>query len=115
MMKTATVDVKAKILNANALNKKNYIIIDSINVLPKYEKDVIIIQTSNKIEKLIKQKYRNRIYIHGIIAYAMTDFEEKVLLATGFRKIKDVEDNIMLFELSKEDIDDYYLRKDKKK
>jgi len=90
-------------------NKKTYIIFESINVKKEYEKDETVNLICRKISSFIKQKHRQRIYIHGILGYAMTEFEENVYISLGFRKLKELDERIILYELPEEDIKEYYL------
>ncbi len=92
-------------------NKKSYILIESINVKKEYEKDETIKLICKKIDSFIKIKQRQRIYIHGIIAFAVSKFEEDVYLSLGFKKIKSFEDDTSIYELSEEDIRLYFLNK----
>jgi len=79
-------------------NRKTYILIESINVKKEYEKNEIIDLIVNKIRYFIKNKYRKRVYIHGIIGLALTNFEKSVYESFGFNKIKEIE-NGCIYEL----------------
>lgn len=85
-------------------NRKSYIVIESINIRSSYEKDETIKLISKRIKYFIKDKYRKRIYIHGILGIALTDFEKKVFDDAYFNKVKDLEDNITLYELDESKI-----------
>ena len=52
-------------------------------------------------------KKNRKIYIHGIIGYAITNFENEVYKNLNFNKVKDLKDNITLYELDDEDIKKY--------
>ena len=93
-------------------NKKTYLIFESINVKKEYEKDQTINLICRKIASFIKQKQRQRIYIHGILGYAMTEFEENVYISLGFRKVKELDERIILYELPEDDIKEFYLNED---
>lgn len=90
-------------------NRKAYIVFESINVKKEYEKEQTINMICKKISSFIKQKQRQRIYIHGILGFALTEFEENVYLSLGFTKIKDLGERIKLYELSEDDVKEIYL------
>ena len=79
-------------------NRKNYILIESVNVKKEYEKEQTINLICKKIVSFINIKYRKKIYIHGILGIALTDFENKVYNELGFNIIKDL-DSIKIYEL----------------
>ena len=93
-------------------NRKNYVIFESINVKKEYEKDQTVNMICRKIASFIKQKQRQRIYIHGILGYAMTEFEENVYISLGFKKIKELDERIKLYELESDDIKEIFLNED---
>ena len=84
-------------------NRKSYLLFESINVRKEYDKDQTIELIVKKINSFIKAKYRKKIYIHGIIGFALTDFEKKVYNSLGFTKVKTIDNNIDLYELSDTD------------
>ena len=86
-------------------NRKTYLLIESINVSHNYEQEETIKLINKKIRSFIKAKYRQRIYIHGIIGIALTDFEKKVFDSCNFKKIKDLENNLSMYELDNENIE----------
>ena len=88
-------------------NKKSYLIIESINVKKEYEKDKTIELIDKKLKSFLKMKKNRKIYIHGIIGYAITNFENEVYKNLNFNKVKDLKDNITLYELDEEDIKKY--------
>jgi hypothetical protein len=88
-------------------NKKSYLIIESINVKNEYEKDKTIELIDKKLKSFLKMKKNRKIYIHGIIGYAITNFENEVYKNLNFNKVKDLKDNITLYELDEEDIKKY--------
>lgn len=85
-------------------NKKAYIVIETINARKEYEKDETIELINKKIKSFIKIKHRQRIYIHGILGYAINDFERKIYESLEFDKIKELDDNITLYELNENKI-----------
>ena len=93
-------------------NRKSYIIIESINVKKEYEKDQTVNLICRKLASFIKQKQRQRIYIHGILGYAITEFEENVYISLGFKKIKDLDERIKLYEIDEDDIKEIFLNED---
>ena len=94
------------------VNKKNYLLIESIHVKKEYEKDQTIDIIFKKISSFIRLKHNKRIYIHGILAFALSDFENKIYKSLNFREAKKL-DNITIYELNKEEINNLYLKKNK--
>ena len=92
-------------------NKKEYLIIESINVKKEYEKEQTIDLICKKLINLIKSKNQKRIYIYGIISFTVTDFEESIYKKLNFNKIKDLDNNVKLYEITREEIKKYYLTK----
>jgi len=92
-------------------NKKSYLLIETINVKKEYEKEQTIKLICKKIDSFIKIKQRQRIYIHGILGFAVSKFEEEVYLTLGFKKIRSLDDNTSLYELNEDDIRMYFLNK----
>lgn len=80
-------------------NKKSYILIESINIKESYQKEEAISLINKKINNFIKIKKRQRIYIHGILAIGLTEFQKKIYEESNFVKIKEYEDGIVLYEL----------------
>ena len=79
--------------------RKSYILIESINVKKEYEKEQTMDLIYKKLKSFINIKHRQRIYIHGIISFATSDFEKKIYEEMKFIKIKDVQDGESLYEL----------------
>ena len=90
------------------VNRKNYLLIESINIKKEYEKDESIQLIYKKIKSFIIIKYRQRIYIHGIIFFATSDFEKKICEYMNFNKIKELEDNTYVYELDFNKIKELY-------
>lgn len=83
-------------------NKKAYVLIDSININKQYENDKAVELIDRKIKSFIKMKKNRKIYIHGILGNALTDFEKNVYEHMEFKKI-DIKDNdLSLYELNLE-------------
>ncbi|MBR2712638.1 MAG: YgjV family protein [Bacilli bacterium] len=96
-------------LDINKINKfksgkKSYLIMESINIKKEYEKEESIDLIYKKIKHLINIKHRQRIYIHGIIGIAINEFENSIYKKMDFNKIKDINNNISLYELNEEQI-----------
>ena len=85
-------------------NKKTYILIESINVKKEYEKEQTIELINKKIINFIKVKRRQRIYIHGIIGVGLSSFEKEIYENMNYTKIRNLKDNIILYEMSYKDI-----------
>ena len=84
--------------------KKSYIVFESININKAYEKQEAIELIKKKISSFLKSKKKRKIYIHGMLGYAITDFENEVYTSLNFKKIKNLKDNITLYELDEESI-----------
>ncbi len=80
-------------------NKKTYILIESINIKPEFDKEETIELINKKLHNFIKLKRRQRIYIHGLLGIGLTSFQKELYEKIGFNKIKKYKDNINLYEL----------------
>ena len=87
--------------------RKSYVIIETINVKKEYDKEQTVELITKKLIRFINAKYRQRIYVHGILGFALNDLEENIYKSMGFTKLKDLEDNIKLYELNEDDIKSY--------
>ena len=85
-------------------NRKSYIIIESININKKYASEEAIVLIDKKFRSFLRLKHSRKIYIHGILGYALTDFEKQVYECLGFTKVKKLEDKIVLYELDSDRI-----------
>ena len=85
-------------------NKKNYLLIESINIKKEYEKEESIKLISKKIKNFIKLKHKQRVYIKEIIFFATSDFEKNICEYMNFNKIKEMDNNTYIYELSTETI-----------
>lgn len=99
-------------LDINKINKfksgrKSYLVIESINIKKEFEKEESIDLIIKKIKYLLNLKHRQRIFIHGIIGIAINEFENNVYQKMGFIKIKDIDNNISLYELNEDQIKKY--------
>ena len=80
-------------------NKKTYILIESINIKSEFDKEETIELINKKIHNFIKTKKRQRIYIHGLLGIGLTSFQKELYEKIGFDKIKELKDDINLYEL----------------
>lgn len=85
-------------------NRKSFVVIETINVKKEYKKEQTVDLIIKKLNSFIKAKHRQRIFIHGILGYAIDEFEEDIYKAMGFEKIKDLDDNTKLYELTEDKI-----------
>ena len=85
-------------------NKKSYIVIESINVLNQYERDETISLIEKKLKSFIKSKRNRKIYISEILAYWLSDFEKQIYEKLGFKKEKELDNNIGLYILDQDKI-----------
>lgn len=92
-------------------NKKNYLIIDSINIKNKFRNHVSIDLIINKLKKILIQKESNGYKIESIISASISNFEKEVLEKAGFEKYKDYDKKSSLYLLSNEKIENLYLKK----
>ena len=79
--------------------KKNYILIESISIKKEYEKDLTIELIGKKIYDFINRKQRQRVYIHGVLGFALSEFEKKTFEYLNFTPIKELSDDGYLYEL----------------
>ena len=85
-------------------NKKSYIVIESINVLNQYERDETISLIEKKLKSFIKSKRNRKIYISEILAYGLSNFEKQIYEKLGFKKEKELDNNIGLYILDQDKI-----------
>ena len=81
-------------------NKKVFLVFESINIQKQYEKEEAVNLISKKINTFIKNKHTRKIYIHGILGFALTNFEKQIYENLGFVKLKEYENNVFLYELA---------------
>ena len=91
-------------------NRKNYLLIESINLKKEYEKEQSIELIHKKIKSFINIKRRQRIYIDGILFFATSSFEKEVCEYMKCIKIKELEDNTFIYELPMNNIKRDYLK-----
>jgi len=87
-------------------NRKNYLVVDSINVKSSFQNSVSIKMIVNKLKKLIQKKYREGYKIECIVSTAFTQFEKDVLERAGFSRYKEYSDKINLYMLNKDTIEE---------
>ena len=87
------------------VNRKNYLIIESINIKKEYEKVESIKLIDKKIKSFINIKHRQRVFINKIIFLATSESEYM-----NFIKVKELDDNTYLYELSSEIIKEKYIK-----
>ena len=90
-------------------SRKNYLLIESINIRKDYEKEESIQLIYKKLKSFINMKRRQKIYLNGILFLATSDFEKEVAKYMKFNKIKELEDNTYLYELTIEELKNNYL------
>lgn len=87
-------------------NRKNYLVIDSINVKSSFQNSISIKMIVNKLKKLIQKKYSEGYKIECIISTAFTNFEKEVLESAGFSKYKEYSNKVNLYTLNKDTIEE---------
>lgn len=92
-------------------NKKNYLIIDSINIKNKFKNQVSMDLIINKLRKIIIKKESNGYKIDSIISIAINQFEKDVLEKAGFEKYKEFNSKRSLYLLNNENLENIYLKK----
>ena len=81
------------------VNKKSYILIESINLKENYENEETIKMIEKKIRNFIRLKKRQRIYIHGILGIGLTKFQKEIYEYMKYNKLKEYKDDIYLYEI----------------
>lgn len=91
-------------------NRKNYVLIESINIKKEYEKDETIELINKKLKSFLKLKHKRRVYISSILVLATSTFEKDLCEKLSLNKYKELEDNTYLYELTEDQIKKYYLK-----
>ena len=90
--------------------RKNYLIIDSINLKNKFRNEVSADIIIKKFEEIIVNNYENSYNTESVLALALNKFEEEVLEKIGFTKYKEYNSKATLYKLEKETIEQIYLK-----
>ena len=92
------------------MRRKAYVFIESVNVRKEYEKEQTTELIRKKLASFVKAKWRQQVYIHGLLGYAMSDYEKELYQSIGFTKVKVFEDESALFELEESKIKRFLLK-----
>lgn len=79
--------------------RKNYLLIESINVEKSYESKKMIDFIKRRLRIYINNKQKQGFRIHGVLCVGVSDFEKDFLKNTDFIHIKDYRDGEKLYEL----------------
>lgn len=96
-------------------NRKNYLVIDSINIKSQFQNHVSIDLIIKKLKKIIRKKHNEGYKIESIISVAFNKFEENVLKQAGFDKYKEYSNKETLYVIDRKNIEDIYLKNMNKK
>lgn len=91
-------------------HKKNYLIIDSINVKTGYQNSISTKLIVNKLRRLIQQKQHEGYKIESIVSPVFNSFEKNILETAGFTKYKEYDTKVSLYCIDKDIIDELYTR-----
>lgn len=94
--------------------KKNYLIIDSINIKSKFHNPVTIKLIVKKIKQFVLKNYRDNYKISSIVSVAVNQFEKDVLEKAGFSVIKEYSKKEILYGIDENTIKELYLKEEKK-
>ena len=92
------------------MRRKSYVYIESVNVRKEYEKDQMTELIRKKLASFVKSKWRQKVYIHGLLGYAMSDYEKELYQVIGFTKVRVFDDESILFELDENKIKRFLLK-----
>lgn len=92
------------------MRRKAYVYIESVNVRKEYEKEQMTEIIRKKLASFVKAKWRQKIYIHGLLGYAMSDYEKEMYQLIGFTKVRVFDDESILFELDESKIKRFLLK-----
>ena len=96
-------------------NRKNYLIIESINIKSEFQKSDAIKLIIKKIKNIIITKYNKEYKIESIVSTSINKFEEKVLEEAGFSIHKEYSKKEKLYIIDNKTIEQNYLTNVKKK
>ncbi|MBE6160312.1 MAG: YgjV family protein [Lactobacillales bacterium] len=91
-------------------NRKNYLVIDSINIKSQFQNHVSVDLIIKKLKKIIRKKHNEGYKIESIISVAFNKFEENVLKQAGFDKYKEYSNKESLYVIDRKNIEDIYLK-----
>lgn len=96
-------------------SKKNYLIIDSINIKHEFQNEISINLIVKKIGNIIQTKYKEDYKIESIISVAIDKFEKDVLEKAGFSEYKKYSNKETLYMIESKVIEEKYLKNVRKK
>lgn len=91
-------------------NRKNYLVIDSINIKSQFQNHVSVDLIIKKLKKIIRKKHNEGYKIESIISVSFNKFEENVLKQAGFNKYKEYSNKEFLYVIDRKNIEDIYLK-----
>lgn len=94
---------------------KNYLIINNISVNNNYQNKDSIDLIIDNLRRYLKRKSYQGFKIEQIISPATNNFEKRVLEVSGFNKFKDYSNDVSLYIMNKEEIDNIFLETGKYK
>lgn len=96
-------------------NRKNRLIIDSINIKSEYQNEVSVDLIIKKLKEVIVSKYKSDYVIDSILSVAVNKYEKEVLEKGGFSLYKSYSKNEHLYMIDNKAIEDTYLKYIRKK
>ena len=87
--------------------RKNYMLVESINVAKSYESKKMIQFIERRFRVYLRNKRKQEYRVHGILSIAVSDFEKDFLKSSTFAHIKDYRGEEQLYELAGTDIERY--------
>lgn len=96
-------------------SKKNYMIIDSINIKSEFQNEKSVELITNKIKKIIVSKYKEGFEIECIACTAITKYEKGILEKLGFVSHKKYNKNEELYLINRKEIEQLYLNNIRKR
>ena len=91
-------------------NKKNYLIIDSINVKHEFQNHITINLIVKKLKSIIVKRYKQDYKIESIISISVDKFEKEVLEKAGFSEYKKYLNDKTLYMIDNQKIEEIYLK-----
>lgn len=96
-------------------NKKNNLIIDSINIKHEYQDEISMNLIVKKIKSIIAKKYKADYIINSIISIAVNEYERLTLEKAHFKLYKSYSDKVNLYMIDSKMIEEIYLKNVRKK